>query len=261
MPPGLNTVADDLSLQGKWALVTGGTRGIGKAIALKLAAQGAQLILNYLRNRRAAEESASEIEALTGQRPILLKGNVGDPDKISELFEALREQTSQLDILVSNAASGVLRPALELNKRHLEWSLEINAYALLYLAQQAVPLMPAGGKILAISSQGATHAIPNYAAVGASKAALEALVRHLCLELAPRGIQINAISAGVVDTDALQHFPNRQQLLEESLRRTPAGRLVTPEDVANAALFLCSPLADMIQGQTLVIDGGYRVVS
>ena len=139
--------------------------------------------------------------------------------------------------------------------------MEINSYALLYLVQAVIDMMPVGGKVLAVSSQGATHAIPNYAAVGASKAAMEAIVRHLCLELAPRGIQINSVSAGVVDTDALKHFPNREQLLAESLRRTPAGRLTTPQDVAHVALMLCSPLAEMIQGQSIVVDGGYRVVS
>ncbi|HEY9839255.1 MAG: enoyl-[acyl-carrier-protein] reductase FabL [Candidatus Sericytochromatia bacterium] len=253
--------SDPLDLSGQTALITGGTRGIGRAIALKLAAQGARVVLNYLRNKRAAEDTAAAIEALTGRRPLLLKANVGDPDKVAELMALLKNETDKLDILVSNAASGVLRPAIELSKRHLEWTFEINTYAMLFLAQQALPLMPAGARILAISSQGATHAIPNYAAVGASKAALEALVRHLCLELAPRGIHVNAISAGVVDTEALSHFPNREELIARSAAETPAGRLVSPEDVAGVALFLCSPLADMIHGQTLVVDGGYRIRS
>lgn len=252
---------DPLDLTGQTALITGGTRGIGRAIAERLASQGATVILNYLRNKRAAEDTAEAIFARTGRRPMLIKANVGDPDKVSELFVSLREQIPQLDMLISNAASGVLRPALELSKRHLEWSLEINAYALLYLTQQAVPMMPAGGRIIGISSQGATHAIPNYAAVGASKAALEALIRHLCLELAPRGLRVNAISAGVVDTEALTHFPNREELLATARAQTPAGRLVTPDDVADTALFLCSPLASMIQGQTLIVDGGYRIRS
>ncbi len=250
-----------LDLTGQTALITGGTRGIGRAIAARLAGQGATVILNYLRNRRAADETAELIEAQTGKRPILLKANVGDPEKVAELFIQVKEHTDRLDMLISNAASGVLRPAVELTKRHLEWSMEINAYALLYLTQQAIEMMPAGSRILAISSQGATHAIPNYAAVGASKAALEALVRHLCLELAPHGLRVNAISAGVVDTEALTHFPNRDELIAQAQSLTPAGRLVTPEDVADAALFLCSPLASMIQGQTLVVDGGYRIRS
>jgi enoyl-[acyl-carrier protein] reductase III len=150
---------------------------------------------------------------------------------------------------------------LELTRRHLEWTFEINTYALLFLAQQAMPLLRPGSRILAISSQGASHVIPNYAAVGASKAALEALVRQLSVELAPQGIHVNVISAGVVDTEALQHFPNREALLQQSAQSTPFGRLTRPEDVADVALFLCSRLSDMIHGQTLVVDGGYRILS
>lgn len=251
----------DLNLKGKVALITGGTRGIGRAIALKLAGEGVQLVLNYLRNRRAAEETAAEIEALSGQRPLLLKGNVGEQDKVAALIAEFQEHHSQLDILISNAASGVLRSALELTPRHLQWTLEINALALLWLTQAARPLLRSGSKILTVSSLGSTRAFPNYAAVGASKAALESLVRHLSLELAPQGININTLSAGVVDTEALTHFPNREALLAHSLAQTPAGKLVTPDDVADVALFLCSPLAQMIHGQTLTVDGGYNIVA
>lgn len=250
-----------LDLSGQTALITGGTRGIGRAIALQLAAHNCRLVLNYLRNRKAAEETADAVEALGQPRPLLFKANVGDPEKLAQLFAELKASVPQLDILISNAASGVLKPALELSQRHLEWSMEINAYALLYLVQQALPLMQPGGRILAVSSLGAVRAIPNYAAVGASKAALESLVRHLSAELAPQGLRINTLSAGVVDTEALSHFPNREALLASSARRTPAGRLTTPEDVANVALLLCSPLAEMIHGQTIVVDGGYQVLS
>ncbi|MBF2054497.1 MAG: enoyl-[acyl-carrier-protein] reductase FabL [Candidatus Sericytochromatia bacterium] len=251
----------DLNLNGKTALITGGSRGIGKAIALALAQQGVQVFLNYLRNKKAAEAAADEIEAASGQRPLLFKANVGDQEKVQALITELKEHTDQIDFLISNAASGVLKPGLELTRRHLEWTFEINTYALLFLVQAARPLLPQGARVLAISSQGASHVIPDYAAVGASKAALESLVRHLSVELAPEGLHINAISAGVVDTDALKHFPAREQLISNAASRTPAGRLTTPEDVANVALFLCSDLAEMIHGQTLVVDGGYRILA
>lgn len=151
---------------------------------------------------------------------------------------------------------------MELTHRHWTWTMDINAGALLSLAQHTVPLMGAsGGSIVAVSSIGAVRAIPNYTAVGASKAALESLVRHLAVELAPRGIRVNAVSAGVVDTDALKHFPNREELLEESARRTPAGRLTEPRDVADAVLFLSSSLASMMVGQTITVDGGYAITA
>lgn len=251
----------DLQLRDKVALVTGGTRGIGRAVALKLAGEGVQLVLNYLRNRRAAEETAAEIVALSGKQPLLIKGNIGEPEKVQALVETLQSEMGRLDLLISNAASGVLRPALELTPRHLQWTLDINALALLWLVQGLRPLMARDSRIVALSSLGALRAFPNYAAVGASKAALESLVRHLSLELAPAGININILSAGVVDTEALTHFPNREALLAHSLAQTPAGRLVTPEEVADAVLFLCSPLARMIHGQTLVVDGGYSIVA
>jgi enoyl-[acyl-carrier protein] reductase III len=192
---------------------------------------------------------------------MLWKGNVAESETHAEMFKALAQELGGLDILISNAASGVIKPAMELTQRHWHWTMDINAGALLSLAQHAAPLMGGrGGHVVAVSSLGAVRAIPNYAAVGASKAALESLVRHLAIELAPQRIRVNAISAGVVDTDALKHFPNRQQLLEESARRTPAGRLTEPEDVAQAVLFLVSPLASQMVGQTIVVDGGYSIM-
>jgi enoyl-[acyl-carrier protein] reductase III len=249
-----------IDLTGRRALVTGGSRGIGRAIAVRLAEAGCDVAISYLRNKAQAQETVSLIEA-KGRRALLWKGNVAESDRHAEMFETLTKDLGGLDILISNAASGVIKPAMELTGRHWQWTMDINAGALLSLAQHAVPHLPAGGgHIVAVSSLGAVRAIPNYAAVGASKAALESLVRHLAVELAPRGVRVNAISAGVVDTDALKHFVNRTQLLEESARRTPAGRLTAPEDVAAATLFLVSPLASMMVGQTIVVDGGYSIM-
>ena len=249
-----------IDLEGRKALVTGGSRGIGRAIAVQLAEAGCDVAINYLRNKGPAQETAAAVEA-TGRRALLFKVNVADSDSHEAMFATLKDELGGLDILISNAASGVIKPALELTSRHWHWTMDINAGALLSLAQHAVPLMAAqGGHIVAVSSLGAVRAIPNYAAVGASKAALESLVRHLAVELAPRGVRVNAISAGVVDTDALKHFPNRSQILEESARRTPAGRITLPGDVAQAVLFLVSPLSSMMVGQTVVVDGGYSIM-
>jgi enoyl-[acyl-carrier protein] reductase III len=249
-----------IDLTGRRALVTGGSRGIGRAIAVQLAQAGCDVGINYLRNKAPAQETADAIKAC-GRRAWTWKGNVADSETHPEMFASLKEALGGLDMLISNAASGVIKPALELTKRHWDWTMDINAGALLSLAQHAVTLMgPKGGHIVAVSSLGAVRAIPNYAAVGASKAALESLVRHLAIELAPRGVRVNALSAGVVDTDALKHFPNRLQILEESARRTPAGRITEPSDVAQAVLFLVSPLSSMMVGQTVVVDGGYSIM-
>ena len=246
------------SLQGKVALITGSSRGIGKAIALKFAENGVSLVVNYIRHRQEAENTAKLIEA-QGVRCLVAKANVANDEDVASMFAEIEAEFGQLHFLVSNAASGVLKPAMELTSRHWNWATDINARALLVLTQQAVPLMHGGGRILAVSSLGAVRAIENYTAVGASKAALESLVRHLAVELGPKNITVNTISAGAVDTEALKKFPNRQQILDATLQRTPLGRLTTPEDVANAALFLCTEAAGMIHGQSIVVDGGYSI--
>ncbi|MCW5206001.1 enoyl-[acyl-carrier-protein] reductase FabL [Desulfobulbus sp. F5] len=247
-----------LNLKGKAALVTGGSRGIGRAIALRLAEHGADIVVNYVRHRSDAEETAAAVER-HGVRCLAIKANVAEEKDVLAMFEQIRAEYQRIDILVSNAASGVLKPVMELTQRHWDWAMDINARAMLTLTQQAVPLMAPGGRVLAISSLGAVRAVPNYTVVGASKAALESLVRHLAVELGPKGITVNTISAGVVDTDALKKFPNRDEIIRQSLERTPLGRLTTPEDVADLALFLCSEGAAMIHGQVLVVDGGYAV--
>jgi enoyl-[acyl-carrier protein] reductase III len=245
-------------LDGKVALITGGSRGIGRAIALRLAEYGADVVVNYVRHRGDAEDTVAAIEK-KGVRCLAVKANVAQEEDVIRMYDEIRKRHDRLDIVVSNAASGVLKPAMELTIRHWNWAMDINARALLTLAQHAVPMMRAGGRILAVSSLGAVRAVPNYTVVGASKAALESLVRHLAVELGPKGINVNTISAGVVDTDALKKFPNRDEIINLSLARTPLGRLTTPEDVADLALFLCSDLATMIHGQTVVVDGGYAI--
>jgi enoyl-[acyl-carrier protein] reductase III len=249
------------ALRGKRALVTGSSRGIGRAIALALAEAHVDVAINFFRNRGPAEAVAKEIEA-RGARALLVRGNVADTGHVERMFQEIGQAWGGVDILVSNAASGVLKPASELTLHHFHWTMDINAAALLPLVQQMMKLPASGPRsVVAVSSLGAIRAIKNYTAVGASKAALESIVRHLAAELAPEGIRVNAVSAGTVDTDALKHFPNRDDLLQESERRTPAGRLVTPQDVANVVVFLCSDHASMIHGQTIVVDGGYSILA
>ena len=245
-------------LAGKIALVTGAARGIGRAIALKLAAAGCDVAANYYNSHDEAEGLCAEIRAL-GRRAVAIKASVAMPDSVDELFVELQRHFDRVDIIVSNAASGVLRPATEMALKHWRWCMETNALALNFLAQRAVPLMPQGGRIVAISSLGAVRAMPGYGFIGASKAALESLVRTLAQELGPRGIRVNAVSAGVVDTDALQYFPNREDLLASFAQRTPAGPTLTPEDVAGAVYLLCLPEAGMVNGHTLFVDGGFAI--
>ena len=243
-----------MRLADKVALVTGGSRGIGKAIALELARRGADIAFNYLRSHEAATQTQLEIEGL-GVRCLRIKAHLGDSDKIKHLFARVAEEYGRLDILVNNAASGVQRSAAELEERHWDWTMDVNAKAPWLCGIEASRLMAEGGSIVNITSEGSRRVLPHYFSVGASKAALEAVTRYLAVELAPMGISVNAVSGGYVETDALEHFPNRDEMLAAG-RRTPVGRMVSADDIARVVGFLCSEDAAMIRGQVILVDGG-----
>lgn len=244
---------------GKVGLITGGARGIGKATALKLANEGADIAVVYYNSSDEAQSLVDEIQSLE-RKAVAFQANVADHHSVKELFVQFKEHFSQLNFLISNAASGVLKPALKMSTKHWRWCLETNALALNHLVSEGLELMPRASRVIALSSLGASRAIPNYAFIGASKAALEAMVRSLSLELAVHGITVNTVSAGVVDTDALKHFPNREQLLDEYQAHSLADRPLTPEDVANAIYLLCLPEASMINAHTLFVDAGYSQI-
>lgn len=243
----------------KVALVTGSSRGLGKALAIALAEQGYDIVVNYARSKTAALDTVKEIEA-RGQKALLVRANVGDVEKLRGMFETIKEEFGRLDVFVSNAASGVLRPVMELEESHWDWTMNINAKAMLFGAQEAAKLMDNGGKIIGISSLGSIRYLENYTTIGVSKAAVESITRYLAVELAPKGIAVNTVSGGAIDTEALTHFPNREELLNDARVNTPAGRMVEIDDMVKAALFLISDNADMIRGQTIIVDGGRSIV-
>ncbi|MFJ5622665.1 enoyl-[acyl-carrier-protein] reductase FabL [Peribacillus loiseleuriae] len=245
----------------KVALVTGSSKGLGRSTALTLAAAGYDVVINYARSKSKALEVAAEIEAM-GRKALVVKANVGDVEKIKAMFSEIEEAFGRLDVFINNAASGVQRPVMELEESHWNWTMDINSKAFLFCAQQAAKLMEknGGGKMVSISSLGSIRYLKNYTAVGVSKAALEALTRYLAVELAPKNICVNAVSGGVIDTDALKHFPNREELLAEAAAETPAGRIVSMEDMVNTIMFLVSEDASMIRGQTIIVDGGISLL-
>lgn len=249
---------------GKVALITGSGRGIGKVMALRFASEGADIVVNFFRNREPAEETAQEIRQL-GRRALVVKANVADEDALQELFAQISDEFGRLDILINNAASGFNRSVMDQRVKGWDWTMNINARSALFTTQQAVLLMEknGGGYVVNMSSIGAHRVLPEYVVVGASKAALEAVTRYLGVELSERNIVVNAVSAGVVDTDALRHFPEMKDTVEDYLQRTaehtPAGRNVTSEDVAGVVAFLCTPEAAMIRGQVVLIDGGFTL--
>ena len=250
-----------MSLRGRNAVVTGSGRGIGRGIALALAGAGCNVAINYLRRRADAEQTAADITAL-GARAVVIKANMAHVDQAKRLVDQAVEQLGGVDILVCNAASGVMKSILDVGARDWDWTLDINARSALAAAQAAAPHMGrmGWGRIVTVTSIGSQRVFPAYGVVGVSKAALEAVTRYLAVELAPSGIIANCVSPGLVITGALDHFPQRQAMIDHAASHTPAGRLVTPEDVGQVVAWLCSDQASMIVGQTLHVDGGYSLL-
>ena len=251
--------------ENKVALVTGSGRGIGATIARHFASLGADVVVNYFRNPQPAHETAEGIRQL-GRQALLVKANMGEVEDIERLFDAIEAEFHGLDFYIHNAASGYNRPAMQQRVKGWDWTMNINARSLLFAAQRAAPLMikRGGGAIVAISSPGAGRVLPDYVVVGASKAAIEAVTRYLAVELAPDNIVVNAVSPGMVLTEALQHFEMVRtdvHLADKAIKITPAGRLVQPQDIAEVVAFLCSPSASMIRGQVITVDGGAALLA
>lgn len=244
--------------KGSVVLVTGGSRGIGKAIVLEFASRGANVVFNYLRSHDAAIETQRQVEEM-GVECLRMKAHLGDVAQVKDLFANVSEKFGKLDVLVNNAASGVNRSAMDLDERHWDWTFNINARAPWLCSMEAADLMTKGGSIVNITSLGSQRVLPNYFSVGTSKAALESVTRYLAVELGTKEISVNAVSAGYVETNALEHFPNREEMLESG-RNTPAGRMVQAVDVARVVAFLCSEEARMIRGQVIFVDGGMSLI-
>ena len=248
------------TLNGKFAVVTGGTRGIGRAISKELARSGAAVLALYARNRVPAEELEKEARE-NGWNLTCLRGDLTDAAKREELCKMIKEKTDIVDILVHSAASGVHRDSMELTQKHLNWTFDTNVFSIHELLRELLPIMRKGGRVIGITSHGGTRVIPFYAAVGASKGALESLFRHYASELGPKGITVNMVCPGMILTDAIDAFPNKEKRVEHAISHTPTGRLTTVEEVAGVVSFLCSPVADQIVGQTIVVDGGKTLSS
>jgi enoyl-[acyl-carrier protein] reductase III len=251
-----------IDLTGKRALVTGAARGIGRACALRLAEAGADVIVNYVTSRAAADDVAHKIQAM-GRRTAVVKADVSEQDDIVSLFDFVKDTFGKLDILVSNAATGGFRPLMATTARQFEAAMNANTRALLFLMQAALPLLrrkEGRAKVIALTSHGSRLALPMYGLIGSTKAALESLARHLALELGGDGINVNLVQAGLVDTDSTRNVPGSEQLFSMRHSRSLVGkRMLEAADVADVVLFLASPLSDLIQGQTIVVDGGASI--
>lgn len=244
-----------LDFAGRRALVTGGSRGVGNAIVRALARCGAEVFINYRQDDANAQKTVDEIRQ-SGGTATSVKANLIRPEEIRDMFTSVA-QSGGLDILVHNAAFGSFKETFDVKPNQWDLTMSVNARALLICAQEAAPLMEGrSGKIVSISSLGSDRVVPNYGAIGVSKAALESLTRYLAVELAPRGINVNAVSAGVLESDSIRLHPGFEQLSARASNQTPIGRIATPEEIVGVVLFLCSPLSSWVAGQTIVADGG-----
>lgn len=251
-----------IDLEDRVALITGASRGIGRACAERLAEAGADIVVNYASSVEGARQTVEAVQRL-GRRAVAIKADVTEQDDVCEMIDYVKQSFGRLDIMVSNAATGGFRPVLGASAKNFEAAMNTNVRALMYLVQSAVPLLeksPGRAKIVALSSHGSQIALPMYGLIGASKAALEALVRHLTLEIGDRGINLNIVMAGLVETDSTRMIPNSEQIFAARRQKSMTGeRMLSVRDVADAVLYLCSPLSDLVQGATLVVDGGAAV--
>ena len=251
-----------IDLTGQTVLVTGSSRGIGRATALRLAEAGADIVLNYVKSRGAAETLAESVATL-GRQVVVVKADVSARDDVDSMMEAIDAELGHLDIVVSNAASGGFRDLLSARETHFDQTMNTNVKPLISLVQAGMPLFEKNEgltRIIGLSSHGSHRALPAYGLIGGSKAALESLARHLALELGDKGVRVNIVQAGLVETDSARLIPGVEQMFEAVKARTCVGsRRLVPQDVANVVLYLASPLSDMIQGQTIIVDGGSAV--
>ncbi len=252
-------------LMGKRALVTGASRGIGREIALELAARGASVAVNFLSSQEKAVEVAKEIDSINGPNAdvMLVKADVSRREDIQSMVEEVQSRFGGLDIIVSNAAAGGFRALAELTPINFEAVLRTNASPVIWLAQAAAASLgggPDNGKVVAVSSHGSRWSVPHYGAIGASKAALESLIRHLALELGGNGINFNCVLPGIIATDAIASMPDAANLVRAATERMMLGdRKLTQTDVAKVVAFLCSSDSNLIQGQTIIVDGGVSI--
>jgi len=241
----------------KAALVTGSSRGIGRAVAIRLAQDGYDVAVHYRRDEAGARETAARVAAC-GARTVVVRADLEHPEEVEQLADAVHGWADALHVLVASAAATAFKAVADIEQHHLDRTYRVVVGSLLQLVRRMIPIMPPGSSIITISGTGSSLAIPRYAVLGSAKAAQEALVRYLAVELAPRGIRVNGISPGIIATDSTLFYMGGDDgpLLAEARRLTPAGRAGVPEDVAGVAAFLASPDADFIRGQILVVDGG-----
>lgn len=245
------------------AVITGASRGIGRLLAERLGSEGTHVVINYKANADLAEESLAAVRAAGGDG-ITVQADIEQAEGIDELFANVDEIYDHVDLFVANAAAAAFKPVKELKLHHLDRTYAMNVRSFVLGAQRAAERMKTGGRILYMSSYGSIRAFPTYAALGAAKAMGEQYVRYMAAEYGPRGITVNAVNGGLIDTDSLDFFYNKvpgMAPMESVIEKLPLRRPAQPDDMSNAAHFLLSDQAGYITGHVLNVDGGLTVIA
>jgi NAD(P)-dependent dehydrogenase (short-subunit alcohol dehydrogenase family) len=248
--------------EGRVALITGASRGIGRALALTLAARGTTPVINYRRNEEAARDTLAEIER-HGVPGLSIRADLESVEEIEAMFDRVQERFGRLDFFVSNASASNFRPMMELKPHHLERTFNTNVRAFVLGTQRAARLMDRGGRIVVLSSYGSLRVFPTYANLGATKAALEMWARYMAVELAPLDINVNVVTPGIIQSDSSSFFYETGLVapLHTVVSKIPKQRLGTVQEAADCVLFLLSPASEYVTGTTLVVDGGLVAVA
>ena len=251
-----------MSMQDKTVIITGGSRGMGQRLALKLGAQKANVVVNYRRDADAAKDTADQIESLGGAA-LAVQADVAETASVESLVAQSVERFGSIDVVVANAAASAFKPLSEIYGRHIEKTMSLTVQGFLDLVRLSTPHMNHGGRVMAVSGWDSFRVLPGHALLGAAKAAMETLVKYLAIELAKDKITTVGVCPGPIDTDSFRYYAGEawEDYARQWLAQTPSGAYPTPDEVADVMAYLVSPASAAINGQTIVVDGGLSLAT
>ena len=249
-------------MKDKRIIITGGSRGMGKCLALKLGAQQAKVVVNYRRDEEAATQTVAEIEA-SGGTALAVQADVAETESVESLVQQAVDRFGGVDVIVANAAASAFKPLSQIHGRHVEKTMSLTVQGFLDLVRLSTPHMPSDGRVMAVSGWDSFRALPGHGLLGAAKAAMETIVKYLAIELAGEGITAVGVCPGPIDTDSFRYYAGDawDDYAKQWLAQTPSGAYPTPDEVADVMAYLVSPRARAINGQTIVVDGGLSLAT
>jgi enoyl-[acyl-carrier protein] reductase III len=251
-----------MELAAKTVLITGASRGMGERLAVRLGAERANIVVNFKRDAEAADSTVKAVVEAGGSA-LAVQADVAEPEAVEALVAKAVERFGRIDVVVANAAASAFKPLSQIRSHHVAKTMGITVEGFLELVRNAAPHMDQGGRIVAVSGWDSFRVLPGHGLLGAAKAAMEALVKYLAIELGPQGITSVGVCPGPIDTDSFRYYAGDQWEWYERnwLAMVPSGRFPTPGEVAEVMAFLCSPRSAAINGQTIVVDGGQSLAT